>query len=111
MKAKRFSLHCNLLAAITASYFIMAIFPQRAALQPCPQIPGHPDPPSPKAWCWPSGATVKVVINSNPTNQGFDPNQAGAIWTAFDNWNAHRFSTGNCSGSSFPKPPALTSAT
>lgn len=97
MKAAHLSFFL-LLSAIVYSYLLAMLYPQPAILQGCPQIPGHPDAPSPQAWCWPSGAQVKVTINSDPNNEGFTGTQITAIFQSFKNWNKHNGTIDNCSG-------------
>ncbi|MFP5263082.1 MAG: hypothetical protein ACLGJB_14360 [Blastocatellia bacterium] len=82
------------LSAAIGLLFLLLLFPQRVTLQTCPQIPGIPNP---RVWCWPEGATVRLIINTDPNNKGFTSTQIQAFRTAFDNWNLASGYSGNCS--------------
>lgn len=78
----------------------MLVFPSIAILQTCPQIPAFPVP-NPRTWCWPEGASIRIIINSDPNTNGFTPQQIQYIQAAFDNWNNANGSGGNCSYATF----------
>jgi hypothetical protein len=72
-------------------------FPQRVILQtncPVPFVPGYNNH---ALACWPESTTIKVIIHSNPSTDGFTSTQRNAIWQAFANWNGYNGISGNCS--------------
>jgi hypothetical protein len=97
MISKWFPLCAFPLIILFGLWIFMAISPQSVYMQTnCPQIPSFPSS-HPRIWCWSESARVRLVINSDPNNRGFTPTQIQAIRAAFDNWNAAKEFSGNCS--------------
>jgi hypothetical protein len=86
------------LALVLGWFTFMLITPQTAGLQTNCQIPGHPNPPNPKAWAWQQGAQVQVNIDPSFTEE------RQAIETALTNWNSANGASGNNSGVTFLTP-------
>lgn len=83
------------IALVVSLYLFM--FPQSAILQTNCPIPFFPGTSNHSVRCWGESTTVKVVINSDPNTDGFNPAQMNAIRQAFTNWNQYNGVSGNCS--------------
>lgn len=100
MKSSRIYHALSFVTLVFTFLIFAALRPQTSYPQACPTIPAL-FPSTPAKGCWPSSARVKVVFATAPAANGFTQAQIDAMWTAFQNWNAVRSSTGNCSGVRF----------
>jgi len=71
--------------------------PQVVMLQTSCPVPFFPGYNNHALACWTESGQVQVVINSDPSTDGFTAAQINAIWQAFANWNSYNGVSGNCS--------------
>src|SRR5688572_954904 len=97
MKCINVSYRTSIVGVTAYLALFILIIPQEVTSQiNCPQIPVI-YPARPAAFCWPEGTRIKVVINSDPDNRGFTPQQIINIRQALENWNNWNEFNGNCS--------------